>query len=75
MNHEELAYLIRRESNRIPLGGSIRIKGSEPISGYNFAEAVARIIEKAGSGHDIYSRLCDQPERSIDLPASDGRGR
>lgn len=63
MDHKEVAARIRAAAKRIPLGGTVRVKGSEPISGYNLAEVIARIVEDAACKRDLYPRLCDQPER------------
>jgi hypothetical protein len=63
VNHKEVAARIRATAKRIPLGGTISVRGDNPISAFNFAEACARIVEEAACPHDLYRRLCDQPER------------
>ena len=62
VEHYKIAERIRATARRIPLGGSISIRGDDRISSYNFAEAVARIVEKAATERDLYSCLCDDPE-------------
>lgn len=59
------AALVRAAAQRIPLGGVISIRGSENISGFNVAEQVARIIENINCERDIYTYLCDEPERQV----------
>ncbi len=59
----DIAATIRAAAQRIPLGGTIRIKGSECISGYNLAEHCARIVEDIACERDVYRRLCDHPEK------------
>lgn len=63
MDHKEVARRIRETAQRIPLCACIRVRGSAPISAYNFAEAVARIVEDAACERDLYPRICDGSER------------
>ena len=63
---KDAARIVRETARRIPLGGTIRIRGGEPISSFNLAEAVARIIEDINCERDIYRRLCDEPEREVE---------
>lgn len=65
---ECIATIIRDISRRIPLGGSVRIRGSEPISGYNLAEHVARIVEQMAVDRDVYGYFCDEPEKATPAP-------
>ncbi len=59
-----VAAAIRHVARTVPLGGSIRIRGSLPISSFNFAEECARIVEDLGAGRDVYRRICDQPAKA-----------
>jgi hypothetical protein len=63
---KELARRVRAAAQHIPVGGSISIRGSCPISGFNLAEHVARLIENLGCERDIYSYLCDEPAKFVE---------
>lgn len=69
MTAAEIAAAIRAVAKRVPLGGTIRVRGSVPISGYNLAEECARIVEDLAAGRDVYRRLCDQPAKAEGVKA------
>jgi hypothetical protein len=63
MDHKEVAAMIREVRRRIPLGGSVRIQGSPPISGAILNEWAARLVEKAAvhRHEEMYEMMCDEP--------------
>ena len=56
---EKLALAIREAGRRVPLGGSISVRGDAPISGMNLAEHFARAVEDWGSDRDLLTRFYD----------------
>lgn len=61
MTPEAMVEALRAAADRIPVGGTVRVKGGAPISGFNLAAHLVRIIEDAEAGRDVYRHLCDQP--------------
>ncbi len=63
MSADEVSAIIMETARRVPLGGTIRIKGSEAVSAYNFAVRCAVIVARANAGQDVYNLICNQPPR------------
>lgn len=66
MTAHQIAARIRAAARQLPLGATVRIRGSEPISAFNAAEWAARLVEDAACERDLVPRLTGErsPARS-----------
>ena len=60
MTGPEVSAIIMDAARRVPPGGTLRIRNSEPVSAYNFAKHMAVIVARASAGEDIYNLICNQ---------------
>lgn len=71
MDSKEIADRIRAAARLLPLGATVRIRGSVPISSFNVAEWCARIVEHAACERNLIPRLTDEPIAPEHRPRAD----